>query len=325
MIYAAILGHGVVGSGVAEILINEHKRISDKVKDDIEVKYILDLRDFDDLPYSDKFTKDFNVILQDEDVKIVAEAMGGVNPAYDFVKKCLNAGKSVVTSNKELVAAKGAELLSIAKEKNVNFLFEASVGGGIPVIRPIVQCLAADEITEIMGILNGTTNYILAQMINNGTPFAEALKEAQEKGYAEKDPTADIEGHDTRRKIAILSSLCFGKAVDDSQIPTEGITNVTLEDIAEAEKRGCVIKLIGHSKKNPDGSIFAEVKPMELPKENPLSGIEGVFNGILINGSVTGDVMFYGRGAGKKPTASAVIADVVDIIRNGNTNAPYWE
>jgi len=319
----AVLGFGTVGSGVVEVI--SAGGVSEKAGEEVYVKKILDIRTFDDSPFKDRITSDFESILNDDSITIVVETMGGCNPAYDFSKRCLLAGKSVVTSNKELVATHGVELMKIAREKGIAYMFEASVGGGIPVIRPIVQCLAADEITEIMGILNGTTNYILAQMINNGTPFAEALKEAQEKGYAEKDPTADIEGHDTRRKIAILSSLCFGKAVDDSQIPTEGITNVTLEDIAEAEKRGCVIKLIGHSKKNPDGSIFAEVKPMELPKENPLSGIEGVFNGILINGSVTGDVMFYGRGAGKKPTASAVIADVVDIIRNGNTNAPYWE
>ncbi len=319
----AVLGFGTVGSGVVEVI--SEGGVSKKAGEEVYVKKILDIRTFDDSPFKDRITSDFESILNDDSISIVVETMGGCNPAYDFSKRALLAGKSVVTSNKELVATHGVELMQIAREKGIAYMFEASVGGGIPVIRPIVQCLAADEITEIMGILNGTTNYILAQMINKGTPFADALKEAQEKGYAEKDPTADIEGHDTRRKIAILSSLCFGKAVDDSNIPTQGITNVTLEDIAAAEKRGCVIKLIGHSKKNEDGSIFAEVKPMEIPKDNPLSGIEGVFNGILINGSVTGDVMFYGRGAGKKPTASAVIADVVDIIRNGNTNAPYWE
>ena len=299
--------------------------VSEKAGKEIYVKKILDIRTFDDSPFKDRITSDFESILNDDTISIVVETMGGCNPAYDFSKRCLLAGKSVVTSNKELVATHGVELMKIAREKGIAYMFEASVGGGIPVIRPIVQGLAADEITEIMGILNGTTNYILAEMINKGTSFDDALKDAQQRGYAEKDPTADIEGYDTRRKIAILSSLCFGKAVDDSQIPTEGITKVTLDDIAEAEKRGCVIKLIGHSKKNADGTITAEVKPMELPKDNPLSGIEGVFNGILINGSVTGDVMFYGRGAGKKPTASAVVADVVDIIRNGNTNAPYWE
>ncbi|MDD4690369.1 MAG: homoserine dehydrogenase [Eubacteriales bacterium] len=319
----AVLGFGIVGSGVVEVI--SAGGVSEKAGEDIYVKKILDIRTFDDSPFKDRITGDFESILNDDSITIVVETMGGCNPAYDFSKRCLMAGKSVVTSNKELVATHGVELMRIAREKGVAYMFEASVGGGIPVIRPIVQCLAADEITEVMGILNGTTNYILAQMINNGTPFDVALKEAQKKGYAEKDPTADIEGYDTRRKIAILSSLCFGKAVDDAAIPTEGITKVTLEDIDAAAKKGCVIKLIGHSKRNPDGSIFAEVKPMEIPKDNPLSGIDGVFNGILIKGDVTGDVMFYGRGAGKKPTASAVIADVVDIIRNGNTNAPYWQ
>ena len=249
MINVAIMGHGVVGSGTAEILINHADRIAEKVKEPLNVKYILDLRDFEGLTYSDKFTKDFNTILNDDEVKIVAEVMGGINPAYDFVKSCLEAGKSVVTSNKELVAAKGAELIKIAKDKNVNFLFEASVGGGIPILRPLVQCLAANEITEIAGILNGTTNYILNKMIVDNMDFSAALSLAQEKGYAEKNPAADIEGHDACRKICILAALGFGKHVYPEQVITEGITNITLDDVEAADTFGCVIKLIGRAKR----------------------------------------------------------------------------
>ena len=241
MIYTAIMGHGVVGSGVAEILLGHKTLINSKIKNELEVKYILDLRDFNDLPYSDKFIKDFEIIARDEDIKIVVEVMGGVNPAYDFVKRLLIAGKSVVTSNKELVAAKGAELLAIAKEKNVNFLFEASVGGGIPVLRPIAQCLAANEITEVKGILNGTTNYILNKMIVDNMDFDSALSLAQEMGFAEKNPAADIEGHDACRKICILASLAFGKHVYPEQVTTEGITNITLTDVEYADSFDCAI------------------------------------------------------------------------------------
>lgn len=316
MVNVAIMGHGVVGSGTAEILINHNKRISEKVKADVNVKYILDLRDFDGLSYSDKFTKDFNVILNDDSVKVVAEVMGGVNPAYDFVKSCLKAGKSVVTSNKELVAAKGAELIKIAEEKNVNFLFEASVGGGIPVLRPIVQCLAANEITEISGILNGTTNYILNKMIVDNMDFSAALKLAQEKGYAEKNPAADIEGHDACRKICILAALAFGKHVYPEQVSTEGITDITLDDIAAADTLGYVIKLIANAKKLDGGKITASVRPTLVSRDNVISSVNGVFNAVMVTGDQTGEVMFYGKGAGKEATASAVVADILDCIKH---------
>ena len=312
----AIMGHGVVGSGVAEILIYHKDRIDTRVKDDIFVKYILDLREFNDLPYSDKFTKNFEDILNDESVRIVAEVMGGVNPAYDFVKKCLEAGKSVVTSNKELVAVKGAELIKIANENNVNFLFEASVGGGIPVLRPIAQCLSANEITEFSGILNGTTNFILNKMIVDNMSFEDALKLAQEKGYAEKDPTADIEGYDACRKVCILATLAFGKHVYPEQVKTEGITNITLDDVAAADSFGCVIKLIGHAEKLENGKITATVRPTVVSRQSMLSGVNGVFNAVLINGDQTGEVMFYGKGAGKEATASAVVADIMDCAKH---------
>ncbi len=319
MIYVAIMGHGVVGSGVAEILINQDALISKRIKDEIEVKYILDLRDFDDLPYSNKFIKDFELIANDTDIKIVVEVMGGVNPAYDFVKRCLLSGKSVVTSNKELVAAKGAELLKIANENNVNFLFEASVGGGIPILRPIAQCLAANEITEVKGILNGTTNYILNKMIVDNMDFDSALSLAQEMGFAEKDPTADIEGHDACRKICILAALAFGKHVYPNQVATDGITNITLTDVEYADSFDCAIKLIGSAKKLDDGKISAKVQPMLVSRSHILSDVDGVFNAIMVTGDAVGDVMFYGKGAGKMPTASAVVADVIDCAKHLRT------
>lgn len=326
MIYAAIMGHGVVGSGVAEILINHPHRIEKRIKDTLEVKYILDLRDFPELPYKDKFIKDFNIILNDPDVKIVAEAMGGVEPAYSFAKSLLGAGKSVVTSNKELVAAKGAELLDIAEKHNVNFLFEASVGGGIPILRPMAQCLAANEITSITGILNGTTNYILNKMIMENMSFNDALKLAQDNGFAEKDPTADIEGHDACRKICILASLGFGKHIYPEQVRTEGITGITAEDIEYADSLGCVIKLIGRAEKLPDGKVCASVRPTLVSRENILSGVNGVFNAITVTGDETGDVMFYGKGAGKLPTASAVVADIIDCAKHLSARKYlYWE
>ncbi len=316
MINVAIMGHGVVGSGVSEILINHNARINEAVKNQVNVKYILDLRDFNGLSYSDKFIKDFNLILNDDEVKVVAEVMGGVNPAYDFVKSLLLAGKSVVTSNKELVAAKGAELIKIAQDKNVNFLFEASVGGGIPVLRPLVQCLAANEITEISGILNGTTNFILNKMIVDNMDFDAALKLAQEKGYAEKNPAADIEGHDACRKICILAALGFGKHVYPEQVETEGITDITLDDISAADSFGYVIKLIGHARKNENGKITAFVKPVLVSRECILSGVNGVFNAVMVTGDQTGEVVFYGKGAGKEATASAVVADIIDCIKH---------
>ena len=318
MIYTAIMGHGVVGSGVAEILINHNSLINEKIKDEIDVKYILDLRDFDDLPYSDNFIKDFEKIANDNQIKIVVEVMGGLNPAYDFVKRLLLSGKSVVTSNKELVAAKGAELLKIANENNVNFMFEASVGGGIPILRPMAQCLAANEITEIKGILNGTTNYILNKMIVDNMDFDSALSLAQEKGFAEKNPAADIEGHDACRKICILASLAFGKHVYPEQVETKGITDITLTDVEYADEFNCAVKLIGQAKKCDNGKITASVKPMLVSHNNILSNVDGVFNAIMVTGDAVGDVLFYGKGAGKMPTASAVVADVIDCAKHIN-------
>lgn len=311
-----IMGFGVVGSGVGEIIRNSPDGLKTRSGEKVEIAKILDLRDFPDSPF-DCFTKDFQEILQDEEIGVVAEVMGGTKPAYEFTKQLLLAGKHVVTSNKELVAKHGTELLQIAKEKNVNYLFEASVGGGIPIIRPLYSSLSANELTDVLGILNGTTNYILTQMIKEEATFADALKGAQEKGYAEKDPTADVEGHDTCRKIAILASLAFGKYVDSEEIDTEGITKVTLEDVAYADAAGCVIKLLGMASKVEDG-VYARVCPALLKKEHPLAGIDDVFNGIMVKGDAIGDVMFYGRGAGSLPTASAVVSDIIDIVKHKN-------
>ena len=326
MINVAIMGHGVVGSGVAEILINHADRMKTKVLEDVNVKYILDLRDFKDLSYSDKFTKNFEEILNDDSVKVVAEVMGGINPAYDFVKQCLLKGKSVVTSNKELVAAKGAELIKIARDNNVNFLFEASVGGGIPVLRPIAQCLSANEITEISGILNGTTNFILNKMIVDNMDFSDALKLAQDKGYAEKNPAADIEGHDACRKVCILAALGFGKHVYPEQVKTEGITEITLDDVEYADNFNCVVKLIGNAKKCANGKITASVRPTLVDRSCILSSVNGVFNAVMVTGDQTGEVVFYGKGAGKEATASAVVADILDCIKHLKTRKYlYWE
>ena len=319
MINIAVLGHGVVGSGVVEV-IDQHKlSISKKAKEEINVKKILDIREFNDLAYSDKFTKDFNEILNDDEIKIVAEVMGGINPAYDFVKSCLTAGKSVVTSNKELVAAKGAALIKIANEKNVSFLFEASVGGGIPVLSPVVNCLCANEIDEIWGILNGTTNYILNKMIVDNMDFDTALKLAQDLGFAERNPAADVEGHDACRKICILSALAFGKHVYPQQVKTEGITKITLDDVEYADNFGAVIKLIGHARKMENGKITASVRPTLVGRDHILSSVNGVFNAIVVNGDQTGEVAFYGKGAGKEATASAVVSDIMDCIKNKDT------
>ncbi len=312
----AVMGHGVVGSGVVEVLLSHEKSIAKKVKNEINVKYILDLRDFPGLDYSDRFIKDFDLILKDDSIKVVVEVMGGVHPAYEFVKACLEAGKSVCTSNKELVAAHGAELLKIAGEKNVNFLFEASVGGGIPVLRPIAQCLSANDLYEVFGILNGTTNFILTKMIKENMAFDDALALAQQLGYAEKNPSADVDGHDACRKICILAALCFGKHVYPKQVRTEGITKITLADVEYADIAGYVIKLIGHSKLLEDGKITADVYPALIPKSNQLAGVDDVFNAVMVRGDAVGDVLFYGRGAGKLPTASAVVADVMDCVKH---------
>ena len=316
MVNVAILGFGVVGSGVAEVLATNGPHIDKKVDDLIRLKYILDVRDFPDSPFADKVIHDFSIIENDPEVNIVVETIGGTKVALDFTRRALAAGKSVVTSNKELVAEHGCELLKLAQEKGVSYLFEASVGGGIPIIRPLNQCLAANEIEEIAGILNGTTNYILTRMIRAGLSFDAALKEAQQNGYAEQDPTADIEGHDACRKICILSSLSFGRHVYPNQVPTEGITGVTLADVAYADACGKKIKLLGRAIRRPDGKVCAFVAPHLVDVENPLAGVEDVFNAIAVRGNAIGDVMFYGRGAGKLPTASAVVADVIDAARH---------
>lgn len=316
MINIAVLGHGVVGSGVVEVVDQHSKSIAKKAKEEISVKRILDIRDFDNLPYSHKFTKDFNEILNDDSIQIVAEVMGGITPAYDFVKACLQKGKSVVSSNKELVAAKGQELLKIAEENNVNFLFEASVGGGIPILRPIVQCLAANDLYEVLGILNGTTNFVLTKMAKENMSFEEALQLAQQLGYAERDPSADVDGHDACRKICILAAISFGKHVYPKQVKTEGIRNITLADKEYADLFGGVIKLIGRAKLLEDGKITADVYPAIVANENQLSSVDDVFNAIMVRGDAIGDVMFYGRGAGKMPTASAVVADIIDCVKH---------
>ncbi|MCX8132277.1 MAG: homoserine dehydrogenase [Clostridia bacterium] len=315
MVYIGILGYGVVGSGVAEVIRKNSSSIKVRAGEEIKVKKILDIRDFSDSPDKDVLTKNSDDIFSDDSISIVVETIGGARIAYDFTKKALQAGKSVVTSNKELVATHGPELLKLARENNVSYLFEASVGGGIPIIRPLNRCLAANEISGIIGILNGTTNYILTQMKRDGKNFAEALKEAQEKGYAEADPTADIEGHDACRKIAILSSIAYNEFVDYKDIYTEGITRISLEDMHYAEAMNSAIKLIGMSKRI-DGKVFARVSPALVSKTSPLSNVEDVFNAIVVKGNAIGDAMFYGRGAGKLPTASAVVADVIDIVKH---------
>lgn len=316
MVNVAIIGHGVVGSGVAEIMTEHADRLSEKIMDEIQLKYILDIKEFKGLPYSNLFIKDFDTIINDDTVSIVVEVMGGLHPAYDFVKASLEAGKSVVTSNKELVAEKGYELIKIAKEKNVNFLFEASVGGTIPIIRPLSQCLAANEIDDVYGILNGTTNYILNKMIVENMDFDTALALAQENGFAERNPAADIEGHDACRKICIIASLVFGKHVYPSQVETKGITEITLNDIENASKFDCVIKLIARAKKEKNGKISVSVAPTLLDKDMLISRVDGVFNAINVHGDACGDVLFSGKGAGKMPTASAVVADVLDCAKH---------
>ena len=309
----AILGFGVVGSGVAEVLTQNKALIENKLNEEIEIKYILDLRDFPDSPFADRVIHDFNIILNDPEISIVAEAMGGSHPAYDFSKAALLAGKNVVTSNKEVVSKFGTELLSIAKQNNVRYLFEASVGGGIPIIRPMNNDLVANKITSIDGILNGTTNYILTQMNEHGASFEDALRDAQAKGYAEADPTADVEGIDAARKIVILSSLSFGKCISPDQISRKGITSVSADDFAIAKSLGYTIKLIGHSELIDD-KIYASVSPCFVSLSNPLAHISDVYNGILVGANMLDKVLFYGKGAGKLPTASAVVADIMDIV-----------
>lgn len=319
MISIAVLGYGTVGSGVVEVINTNHRHINRRAGEEIEIKYVLDLRDFPGDPVESILVHDYNIILNDEDVKVIVEVMGGVEPANTFVRQALMRGKSVCTSNKELVAKYGAELLAIAKEHNVNFLFEASVGGGIPIIRPINQSLTVDHIDEISGILNGTTNYILTKMADEGLSFDTVLKEAQEKGYAERNPEADVCGYDACRKIAILSSLVYGKQVDYEDIYTEGITEITKRDFEYANLLGTSIKLLGTAKKIDD-KVYAIVAPFMIDENHCLIGVNGVYNGIFLHGDMLDNVMFYGRGAGKLPTASAVVSDVVDAVKHRHTN-----
>ncbi len=312
----AILGLGTVGSGVAEVLTKNADSIARKAGEPVEIKYILGRHDYPDSLFHSLVVQDFSVIENDPEVSVVAECIGGTGAARDYTLRALKAGKSVVTSNKEVVAECGDEFFAIAREKNVNYLYEASVGGGIPIIRPLGSCLAANEISEIYGILNGTTNYILTKMIKEGLSFDTALKQAQEKGYAEADPTADVEGFDACRKICILASLSFGRHVYPAQVPTRGITGVTAQDVALAEEAGMKIKLLGRAIRQADGKVVAYVAPHLIPKEEQLAGVEDVFNGIVVRGDAIGDVMFYGRGAGKLPTASAVSADIIDAVKH---------
>lgn len=315
MVNAAILGFGVVGSGVAEVLTGQGDGLHKKADELIELKYILDVRQFPDSPFADCFVQDFSVIEQDPSVGVVIETIGGVGAALDFTERALKAGKSVVTSNKELVAKHGPRLLQLAAEHGVVYLFEASVGGGIPILRPLSDCMAANDILEICGILNGTANYIFTRMVQDGIPFEQALKGAQANGYAEQDPTADVEGQDTCRKLCILSSIAFGWHLQPDQVPTRGITQITLADEAYADACGRRIKLLGRAIAQDGGKVCAYVEPHFVSLQNPLAGVEDVFNAITVKGNATGDVMFYGRGAGKLPTASAVVADVIAAAR----------
>ena len=320
MVNIAVMGYGTVGSGVVEVVNTNGARINQRIGDELNIKYVLDLRDFPEDPVQEKIVHDFETIINDDEVKIVVEVMGGIEPAYTFVKRCLQAGKSVATSNKALVAKHGAELLSIAEENNINFLFEASVGGGIPIIRPLNSSLTADEIEEITGILNGTTNYMLTKMFYEGADYDTVLKEAQANGYAERNPEADVEGYDACRKIAILSSLISGQQVDFEDIYCEGITEITVEDMKYAKAMGTTIKLLASSKRYAGNRLHAIVAPCMLYPEHPLYNVNGVFNSIFVHGNVLGDAMFYGSGAGKLPTASAVVADVVDAAKHLNRN-----
>lgn len=320
MINIAVLGYGTVGSGVVEVIKTNQEIINKKSGQEINIKYVLDLREFPGDSVMDILVHDYDVILNDPEVEVVAEVMGGIEPAYTFVKSALEKGKSVCTSNKELVAKHGPELIKIAREHNRNFLFEASVGGGIPIIRPINECITADDINSITGILNGTTNFILTKMCKEGLEFETVLKEAQDLGYAESNPSADVDGFDACRKIAILASLAYGKNVDFEDIYTEGITKITDIDFKYANKINHSVKLFGEAKKVND-EIYAYVSPVMIDSSNPLFSVDGVFNGILVNGNVLGDVMFYGSGAGKLPTASAVVSDIVAAVKYLNTSS----
>ena len=325
MIEVAVMGYGTVGSGVVEVIEKNKAEINQKAGEEINIKYILDLRDFPGDPYADKVVHDVEVILNDPEIQIICETMGGLKPAYEFTKRALLSGKSVCTSNKELVATHGPELIHIAHENKCNYLFEASVGGGIPIIRPLNYSLTAEKIDGISGILNGTTNYILTKMEKEGAGFEEVLKQAQDLGYAERNPEADVEGYDACRKIAILSSLMCGKNVRYQDIYTEGITKITTEDFVYAKAMGRTIKLLGKSREE-DGKLYAMVAPFMISMDNPLSMVNDVFNAVCVHGNMLGDSMYYGRGAGKLPTASAVVSDVVDCARHiGKVIMCFWD
>lgn len=325
MVKVAVLGYGTVGSGIVEVIKTNQDMVNKKAGDEIDVKYILDLRDFPGDPYENLVVHDVEIILNDPEVLVIAEAMGGVEPAYTFTKRALSAGKSVCTSNKELVAKHGAELIELARTNKCNYMFEASVGGGIPIIRPLNASLTPERVDGITGILNGTTNYILTKMEKEGSDFDTVLKEAQDKGYAERNPEADVEGYDACRKIAILSSLIYGKNVDFEHIYTEGITKITTNDFAYAKKAGYTIKLLAMSKE-VDGKYFAMVTPCMINDQNPLYFVNDVFNGILVHGNTLGNTMYYGAGAGKLPTASAVVSDIIDCVKHlGKTVFCFWD
>ena len=325
MVKVAVLGYGTVGSGIVEVIKTNQEMVNKKAGDEIDVKYILDLRDFPGDPYENLVVHDVEIILNDPEVLVIAEAMGGVEPAYTFTKRALSAGKSVCTSNKELVAKHGAELIELARVNKCNYMFEASVGGGIPIIRPLNASLTPERVDGITGILNGTTNYILTKMEKEGSDFDTVLKEAQDKGYAERNPEADVEGYDACRKIAILSSLIYGKNVNFEHIYTEGITKITTNDFAYAKKAGYTIKLLAMSKE-VDGKYFAMVTPCMINDQNPLYFVNDVFNGILVHGNTLGNTMYYGAGAGKLPTASAVVSDIIDCVKHlGKTVFCFWD
>lgn len=325
MIKIAVLGYGTVGSGVVEVIEKNKDMVNKKAGEELSIKYILDLRDFPGDPYESKVVHDYQTIVNDPEIQIICETMGGTGAAYEFTKQALQAGKSVCTSNKELVAAHGPELLTMAKEHKCNYLFEASVGGGIPIIRPLNYSLTAERIESITGILNGTTNYILSKMEKEGADFDAVLKRAQEKGYAERNPEADVEGHDACRKIAILSSLMLGENVDYRKIYTEGITKITATDFAYAKEMDMSIKLLAMSKEVGNETL-AMVAPFMISAEHPLHMVNGVFNAVFVHGNMLGDSMYYGKGAGKLPTASAVVSDVIDCARHiGKVIMCFWD
>ncbi len=327
MLNIALMGYGVIGSGVAQVIEDNRKLIASRLGEEVYLKYVLEIKDLSSTPYADRQVTDINVILNDPDVKVVVEVMGGIHPASDFTRAALNAGKSVVTANKAVVADCGDELLALAREKGVRYLFEASVGGGIPIIRPLINDLASNEIEAVCGILNGTTNYILTRMTNEGCSYEDVLKDAQKLGYAEANPAADVEGTDALRKIDILAALSYGKLIPIELLSAKGITDVSLSDIAAAEAFGCSVKLIGRAGKLPDGRIFATVSPEFVESSCPMAHVNDVFNSILVRGNMLGDAMFYGRGAGKLPTAGAVVADVIDALET-EFSAParlFWE